>query len=122
MVGSSLSTIVIFLPFAFLTGVTGAFFQPLALTMAIALAISFVLAAVGVPIAVRTFASARAPHRAGAAPAAGARPFLFRHAWIAGLGCLALLGAGALLLGTLGSDFLPAMKTTRRWKSLGAGS
>ncbi len=49
LIGSSLSTIVIFLPFALLTGVTGAFFQPLALTMALALGISFFVSALGVP-------------------------------------------------------------------------
>jgi multidrug efflux pump subunit AcrB len=38
--GSSLATIVVFLPLAFLTGVTGAFFKALSLTMASALAIS----------------------------------------------------------------------------------
>ena len=43
--GSSLATIIIFVPLAFLTGVTGAFFKFLSLTMASALVISFVLTA-----------------------------------------------------------------------------
>src|SRR5260370_42610406 len=50
LAGSSLSTIVIFLPFSQLTGVVGAFFKPLALTMAIALLCSFCLAVFAVPV------------------------------------------------------------------------
>ncbi|MGH8148349.1 MAG: efflux RND transporter permease subunit, partial [Rhodanobacteraceae bacterium] len=48
--GSSLATIVIFLPLAFLTGVTGAFFKALALTMASALVISYLLTLIAVPL------------------------------------------------------------------------
>src|SRR6185312_9627227 len=50
LTGSSLATIVIFLPLAFLTGVTGAFFKALSLTMASALVISYLLAWVAVPL------------------------------------------------------------------------
>ena len=48
--GSSLATIVIFLPLAFLTGVTGAFFKALSLTMASALVISWLLTLIVVPL------------------------------------------------------------------------
>ena len=48
--GSSLATIVIFLPLAFLTGVTGAFFKALSLTMASALVISYLLTFIVVPL------------------------------------------------------------------------
>ncbi|HLI19234.1 MAG TPA: efflux RND transporter permease subunit [Rhodanobacteraceae bacterium] len=48
--GSSLATIVIFLPLAFLTGVTGAFFKALSLTMASALVISYLLTFIAVPL------------------------------------------------------------------------
>src|SRR5207248_116460 len=50
LVGSSAATIVIFAPLAFLTGVTGAFFKALSLTMAASLIISFVVAWLAVPI------------------------------------------------------------------------
>ncbi|MHB8529522.1 MAG: efflux RND transporter permease subunit [Caulobacteraceae bacterium] len=50
--GSSAATILIFLPLAFLTGVTGAFFRALALTMAVALIASFLIAWLVVPIMV----------------------------------------------------------------------
>ena len=48
--GSSLATIIIFAPLAFLSGVTGAFFKFLSLTMASALIISFMLTALVVPL------------------------------------------------------------------------
>ena len=50
LAGSSAATILIFLPLAFLTGVTGAFFKALALTMAISLVASFLIAWLVTPI------------------------------------------------------------------------
>ena len=50
LIGSSLSTIIIFAPLAFLSGVTGAFFKALSLTMAASLVISFLIAWLAVPI------------------------------------------------------------------------
>jgi len=50
LMGSSASTIVIFIPLAFLSGITGAFFKSLAFTMASTLVISFLLAWLVVPV------------------------------------------------------------------------
>jgi CzcA family heavy metal efflux pump len=50
LVGSSSATIIIFLPLAFLSGVTGAFFKALSLTMAAALIISFLITWLAIPI------------------------------------------------------------------------
>ncbi len=50
LVGSSAATLVIFIPLAFLTGVTGAFFKALSLTMASGLFISFLITWLAVPI------------------------------------------------------------------------
>ncbi|GAB3864517.1 efflux RND transporter permease subunit [Hymenobacter segetis] len=50
LVGSSLSTIVIFLPFALLGGVAGAYFKVLATTMVVALVCSFLVAWLGLPV------------------------------------------------------------------------
>jgi heavy metal efflux system protein len=49
MVGSSLSTIVIFLPFIMMSGVAGSFFKELTLTMEITLVCSFLATWVGLP-------------------------------------------------------------------------
>jgi multidrug efflux pump subunit AcrB len=51
--GSSLATIIVFVPLAFLSGITGAFFKFLSLTMASALIISFILTAFTVPLLAR---------------------------------------------------------------------
>jgi CzcA family heavy metal efflux pump len=50
LMGSSASTIVIFTPLAFLSGVTGAFFKALSLTMAASLLISYFVAWLAVPL------------------------------------------------------------------------
>jgi CzcA family heavy metal efflux pump len=50
LAGSSAATIIIFTPLAFLSGVTGAFFKALSLTMAVSLIISFIVAWLAVPI------------------------------------------------------------------------
>jgi multidrug efflux pump subunit AcrB len=50
LIGSSAATIIIFAPLAFLSGVTGAFFKALSLTMAASLIISFLIAWIALPI------------------------------------------------------------------------
>ena len=50
LAGSSASTLVIFAPLAFLSGVTGAFFKALSITMAAGLFISFLITWLAVPI------------------------------------------------------------------------
>ncbi len=109
LTGSSLSTIVIFFPFALLSGVTGAFFRPLAFTLALALAVSYVLSALAVPLAaekLRVGTRTRAARRRR--PPRIAR-FFIAHPSVAVLLTLALLAGGVLLYRRIGSDFLPAM-------------
>ncbi len=50
MIGSSLSTIVIFLPFVMMSGVAGSFFKELTLTMEITLICSFITTWIGLPV------------------------------------------------------------------------
>ncbi|GBD92600.1 cobalt-zinc-cadmium resistance protein CzcA [bacterium BMS3Abin05] len=57
ILGSSFSTIVVFAPLAFLTGVTGAFFQSLSLTMAAGLFVSMLLSMFFIPILSHRFIS-----------------------------------------------------------------
>ncbi len=59
LTGSSAATVVIFLPLAFLTGVTGAFFKALSLTMASALVISYLLTWIAVPLLAERFLDQR---------------------------------------------------------------
>ncbi|MDB5425669.1 MAG: transporter [Phenylobacterium sp.] len=50
LTGSSLATLIVFLPLSFLSGVTGAFSKALSVTMAAALAISYLMTALVVPV------------------------------------------------------------------------
>jgi multidrug efflux pump subunit AcrB len=51
--GSSMATLIVFAPLAFLSGVTGAFFKALSVTMAATLAVSWLLTAFAVPLLAR---------------------------------------------------------------------
>ena len=59
LIGSSAATIIIFAPLAFLSGVTGAFFRALSLTMAASLIISFLIAWIALPIIATRLLSAK---------------------------------------------------------------
>ncbi|MDE3073317.1 MAG: efflux RND transporter permease subunit, partial [Pseudomonadota bacterium] len=59
LTGSSAATVIIFLPLAFLSGVTGAFFKALSLTMASALIISYLLTWIAVPLLAERFLDQR---------------------------------------------------------------
>ena len=113
LLGSSLSTMVIFFPFALVTGVTGAFFRPLALTMTLALGVSFLLSALAVPAAIRALGAA---HGRGKPPAEGGMPRLrkvvalfVRRPALALISFVALIGAAVVLWRVIGTDFLPEM-------------
>ena len=58
IIGSTITPVVVFLPLSLLTGVTGVFFRSLALTMAVALLTSLVLALFFTPVLARRFITA----------------------------------------------------------------
>ncbi len=60
LAGSSAATIIIFIPLAFLTGVTGAFFKALSLTLAASLIVSFLAAFFAIPLMADFFMTATA--------------------------------------------------------------
>jgi len=64
LLGSSLATIIVFTPLAFLDGVTGGFFKALAITMASALVFSMVYALAVVPLLARRLARGSDAERA----------------------------------------------------------
>jgi multidrug efflux pump subunit AcrB len=114
--GSSLATIIIFLPLAFLSGVTGAFFKFLALTMASALVISYLLTALTVPLLARgliDFAAWQDPqhgHRGWLRRGHGRLlHILFAQPWLIGIAVLGLIGAGYFAYHRVGTGFLPRM-------------
>jgi multidrug efflux pump subunit AcrB len=114
--GSSLATILIFIPLAFLSGVTGAFFRYLSLTMASALIISFLLTAFVVPLLARGVVD----FQRWKDPAHGRETWLRRtHARILdrlfafpaliAVSVAALIGIGWLAYAKVGTGFLPRM-------------
>src|ERR1700674_398685 len=62
LTGSSLATMIVFLPLAFLSGVTGAFSKTLSITVAAALAISWLMVAFVVPVLSRSIINFRTWH------------------------------------------------------------
>ena len=117
LTGSSAATVVIFLPLAFLTGVTGAFFKALSLTMASALVISYLLTWIVVPLLSERLLDQRhivdhVPNRFSQRVMSGyqglLQRWLKRPVWVLLL-VLPLLAIGALAYGRVGTGFMPAM-------------
>lgn len=117
LTGSSAATIVIFVPLAFLSGVTGAFFKALSLTMASGLLISYLIAFFAVPLLAEWLLDER--HARETPPGAVARRVqavyegslkrvLRRPVWIL-LGIVPLLVLGFVAYTSVGSGFMPKM-------------
>ena len=117
LTGSSAATVVIFLPLAFLGGVTGAFFKALSLTMASALVISYLLTWIAVPLLAEWLiderhAAEHPPGRFSQRLLAGYERtlgHLLRRPALVLLGVIPLLLAGTLAYRQVGSGFMPQM-------------
>ncbi len=117
LAGSSAATLVIFIPLAFLSGVTGAFFKALSLTMAASLFISFIVTWLAVPILADHWLSekdaesereGRLAVRIHAGYEALMKKLLVRPLWLLA-GILPLLLAGLLAYQAVGTGFMPSM-------------
>lgn len=108
---SSLATIVIFVPLALLTGVTGAFFKALSFTMGSALAVSCLIAWLGVPVIARNLIHTHPQRPVGVIERAYVRVMggLMRAPWLAGVALALLGGCGFVAYQRVGSGFMPAM-------------
>jgi CzcA family heavy metal efflux pump len=112
---SSAATTVIFIPLAFLTGVTGAFFKVLSITMAVALLLSFLTAWWIVPVVVERFVAGRA--RVAALNPDGPLMSRYRRAletavgrrWLALAAVVGLMALGAIAFTRVGTGFMPQM-------------
>ncbi len=114
LTGSSLATLIVFVPLGFLSGVTGAFSKALSVTMASALAISYLLTAFVVPVLARGVIDFRRWHDPGAAGGgwlARAHSWLLdrllRRPWILGLALAPLLAVGWFAYGAVPTGFMP---------------
>ncbi|MDR3416425.1 MAG: efflux RND transporter permease subunit [Nevskia sp.] len=114
LTGSSLATLIVFLPLSFLSGVTGAFSKALSVTMASALVISYLMAAFVVPVLARRLLDFGRWHD----PAADRESWLerhharllervFRRPALLALAVLPLLAVGLLAYGRVPSGFMP---------------
>ena len=117
LAGSSAATVVVFLPLAFLSGVTGGFFGPLSLTVASSLIFSFLITWLAVPLAAERLVTAKEAQRedVGALSRwvftryqAVADRLLARPIFVL-IGVLPLLAFGFAAYKGVGSGFMPAM-------------
>jgi CzcA family heavy metal efflux pump len=120
LVGSTLTPVVVFIPMAFLAGITGVFFRALALTMVTALLTSLVLAITLTPALAQWLtrtprATATPDHDEGAVLRTlggvyeAALRSALRHRWITVGLCGLILWASGLIYTRLESEFLPPM-------------
>jgi CzcA family heavy metal efflux pump len=124
LVGSTLTPVVVFIPLAFLDGITGVFFRALALTMVVSLLTSLLLAVTLTPSLAAWFIRDRGQQEHGQTPAPDQGGFILRriirlyevtasmalrYRWLTLIACGVVLGAGAFLYTTLKTDFLPPM-------------
>jgi len=133
LVGSTLTPVVVFIPLAFLEGITGVFFRALAMTMVVSLLTSLLLAVTLTP-ALAAWLIRGAPESGKGEPGESeeqaweehavqggfvlrrvidlyeraVRPAL-RHPWITLEVCALIVLAGVWLYGQLDSEFLPPM-------------
>ena len=124
IIGSTITPVVVFLPLTLLTGVTGVFFRSLALTMAVALLTSLVLALAFTPVLAERLVKAKpgedvsggvsdeeVPH--GRFLGAIVRRYeavlgvALERRWIVGVTIVLVLAASYALYHALGSEFLP---------------
>ena len=114
LTGSSLATLIVFLPLSFLDGVTGAFSKALSVTMAAALAISYLMTALVVPVLARRLVD----FERWRDPAAGRTSWLtrqhgrlldalFRRPWILAAVLVFLLAGGFLASRAVPTGFMP---------------
>ena len=124
LVGSTLTPVVVFIPLAFLEGITGVFFRALALTMVVALLTSLALAVTLTPSLAAWFIRDREKLEHGHAPKNLEGGFLLtrvlrlyevavrgalRHCWLTLGACGVVLVLGLGIYQRLESEFLPAM-------------
>ncbi|MBC7568120.1 MAG: efflux RND transporter permease subunit [Spirosoma sp.] len=111
MIGSSLSTIVIFLPFALMSGVAGAFFKVLATTMVITLVCSFLITWLGLPVVYGLFSFLKKKKGSSEThPSIGKWLSVFIHHPVLALVLSGAMGVAVYLIySRLETGFLPEM-------------
>ncbi len=117
MVGSSISTIVIFIPFVLMSGVAGAYFKVMTDTMIITLLCSFFVTWLGLPVVYLLLSgkdnknklAAAARHKPAEIKQQRWVSVLIHKAWVSVVFIAALIVAIVLILPRLETGFLPSM-------------
>jgi multidrug efflux pump subunit AcrB len=116
LTGSSLATLIVFLPLSFLSGVTGAFSKALSVTKGAALAISYLMTAFVVPVLARRlidFTRWRDPGASGngwlGRQHGRVIDVLIRRPWLLGAALLPLLVLGWFAYNAVQTGFMPAV-------------
>ncbi len=111
VVGTTATTVVVFAPLMWLTGVVGSFFTALAVTLSIAVVISLLVAVTVVPIVAQRLVRARPVRPPGRIATAYGRMVrgIVRHPWWGLVVVLALAGGGIVAARAAATGFLPAM-------------
>jgi multidrug efflux pump subunit AcrB len=116
LTGSSLATLIVFVPLGFLSGVTGAFSKALSITMAAALAISYLMTALVVPVLAQRlvdFDRWQDPAHAGEGFLARSHgrllDRLFARPWLFLFILAPLLGVGWFAYNAVPTGFMPAV-------------
>jgi CzcA family heavy metal efflux pump len=114
MIGSSLSTIVIFIPFILMSGVAGAYFKVMTNTMIITLICSFLVTWIGLPVVYLMLSKDKKPHDAKKEKVHEVKKqkwvsFFILNPVISIIICLALLAVIVFIPSGLKTGFLPDM-------------
>lgn len=112
MVSSSLSTIVILIPFELMTGIAGAYFKILTETMIITLACSFFITWIGLPVIYLLFSNDKAfskKNHVFHAPEYKWLGLLFKKPYLSGGIIIILVGSIVYIFPRLQTGFLPDM-------------
>jgi multidrug efflux pump subunit AcrB len=115
MVGSSISTIVIFIPFMLMTGVAGAYFNVLTNTMIITLVCSFFVIWIGLPVVYLLFSKKKKEKKSNKSLNAVQVkkqkwvPFFISRPWISFVFIGLLILSIIFILPNLETGFLPEM-------------
>jgi CzcA family heavy metal efflux pump len=113
LLGTTITTVIVFLPLAWLQGIVGSFFQALAGTLGAAVLLSLAVAVTVVPLAALRWM--RAPTARRSSSTAYARLYsrlvtpLLRRPWLGVALALLILALGALAARRVGTEFLPEM-------------
>ncbi|MEE1944544.1 efflux RND transporter permease subunit [Pedobacter sp. KR3-3] len=115
MLGSSISTIVIFIPFVLMTGVAGSYFQVMTNTMIIALVCSFFVTWIGLPVVYLLLTknsgkhSLRAKTKVQEVKSQGWVRYFIQRSWISFAFLALLVLSVVLVFPNLQTGFLPEM-------------